>query len=66
MVIDQGQHVLPKLAGSHVLVQVGIPGLEERARSVSPSTALVLSPGAPLTSLGCSLVHCSAPRPTLH
>lgn len=33
MVIDMGTHVLPHAAGTHMLVQVAVPALEERCRS---------------------------------
>ena len=47
MVIDVGIHVLSKIPGSHLLVQVTVPTLEERARSQNPIKTLMLQPGMP-------------------
>ncbi|KAK9788833.1 hypothetical protein WJX73_006132 [Symbiochloris irregularis] len=54
MVIDIGVHALPKIPGSHLLVQVAVPGLEERTRAPSLSDVnTLLRPGyfqAPATA----------------
>ena len=47
MVIDIGVHALPKIPGSHLLVQVAVPGLEERTRAPSLSDVnTLLVPGS--------------------
>ena len=45
MVIDMGMHKLSNTAGSHLLVQITIPTLEERARSDYLLKTLMLQPG---------------------
>ena len=47
MVIDMGTHILPKVAGAQLLVQIGVPGLEERARCSPPLRSRELTPGKP-------------------
>ena len=34
MAVDMGVHMLPKLKGAQLIIQLLIPGLEERARAV--------------------------------
>ena len=50
MVIDMGTHVLQKAPGSHLLVQVAVPGLEERTRSTVQASSAMLQPG----NIGCA------------
>ena len=45
MVIDMGVHVLSKAPGAHGLVQIAVPGLEERARSGLATSTAMLQPG---------------------
>ena len=44
-ILDMGQHMLPKVRGSHLIVQVLVPGLEERARTTAPLGSVAMSPG---------------------
>ena len=44
-VLDMGQHMLPKVAGAHLIVQVLVPGLEERAHAMPPLSSVAMSPG---------------------
>ena len=44
-VLDMGQHMLPKVAGSHLIIQILVPGLEERARATAPLASVAMSPG---------------------
>lgn len=50
-VLDMGQHMLPKVAGAHLIVQVLVPGLEERAHAMPPLSSVAMSPGE----------HCALP-----
>ena len=40
-----GTHILPKVTGAQLLVQIGVPGLEERARCSPPLRSRELTPG---------------------
>lgn len=44
-VIDMGTHLLSKLTGARLVVQLLIPGLEERARALPPLCSLHHTPG---------------------
>ena len=44
-ILDMGQHMLPKVPGSHLIIQVLVPGLEERARATAPLASVAMSPG---------------------
>ncbi|KAK9802596.1 hypothetical protein WJX73_010556 [Symbiochloris irregularis] len=45
IIIDMGTHVLSRMSGSHLIVQVVVPGLEERAFSLVQPTSLTMQPG---------------------
>lgn len=45
MVIDMGSHCLRKLPGAHLLVQIMVPGLEERARTELVMSCKLIQPG---------------------
>lgn len=45
MVIDMGTHVLPRIQGAHLLIQIAVPGLEERARFLPALRSIPVSPG---------------------
>lgn len=45
MVVDMGTHCLPGLPGAHALMQIAVPGLEERVRFSRPLCSIPLSPG---------------------
>ena len=47
VVIDMGTHILPKIPNAQLLVQVAVPGLEERARCLPPLRSKEMSPGRP-------------------
>ena len=44
--IDMGTHLLHNVGGAQLLVQIAIPGLEERARWYPALRSIALSPGA--------------------
>ena len=46
-ILDMGQHMLSRVPGSHLIIQILVPGLEERARATAPLASLALSPGGP-------------------
>lgn len=45
-VVDMGMHLLPKVVGARLVVQLLVPGLEERARAVKPLASLHNTAGA--------------------
>lgn len=45
MVIDMGSHMLSGQVGSQNLLQLAVPGLEDRARTFSPLHGVLLMPG---------------------
>ena len=47
MVLDMGTHTLRHLPGQHLLVQLLVPGLEERARILPALVSAHSTPGAP-------------------
>lgn len=51
MIIDMGTHMLSGQVGSQNLLQVAIPGLEDRARTFTPLQGVLLMPGTLPTSL---------------
>lgn len=54
MLILQGMHVLPSIHGAHVLIQIAVPGLEERVRFAAPLRSIPVSPGALVSYKGCA------------
>lgn len=44
-VVDMGMHVLPSLPGLHLIVQLLVPGLEERAHHLPPLHSTQHTPG---------------------
>ena len=46
MVMDMGSHMLPGITGSHLVIQVLVPGLEERAREFPALSTMILKTGA--------------------
>ena len=59
IVIDMGSHILPKVPGAQLLIQIAVPGLEERARCLPPLRSKELTPGKPLTDdfVALSVMH---------
>lgn len=55
-VIDMGTHLLSKLTGARLVVQLLVPGLEERARALPPLCSLHHSPGNPFAPGQASLL----------
>ncbi|KAK9800253.1 hypothetical protein WJX73_007523 [Symbiochloris irregularis] len=58
-VIDMGTHLLSKLTGARLVVQLLVPGLEERARALPPLCSLHHTPGyfdAP-SATACPFTH---------
>ena len=54
-ILDMGQHMLPKVRGAHLIVQVLVPGLEERAQAMPPLNSVAMSPGKwPAGPVACS------------
>lgn len=45
MIIDMGSHMLSGQVGSQNLLQVAVPGLEDRARTFAPLHGVLLMPG---------------------
>ncbi len=45
VIIDMGPHMLAGQVGSQNLLQVAIPGLEDRARTFAPLHGVLLMPG---------------------
>ena len=45
VVIDMGTHILPKIPNAQLLIQIAVPGLEERARCLPPLRCKEMSPG---------------------
>lgn len=45
MVMDMGSHMLPGVNGSHLVIQVLVPGLEERAREFPALSTMILKTG---------------------
>ena len=45
MIIDMGSHMLSGQVGSQNLLQVAVPGLEDRARCFPPLHGVLLMPG---------------------
>ena len=45
MVMDMGSHILPGIEGSHLVCQVLVPGLEERAREFPALSTMILKTG---------------------
>ena len=52
-----GTHVLPKVPGAQLLVQIAVPGLEERARCMPPLRSRELTPGKCPAAQGALLTH---------
>lgn len=48
MIIDMGTHMLSGHVGSQNLLQVAVPGLEDRCRTFVPLQGVLLMPGAQL------------------
>lgn len=49
-IIDMGTHMLPRLPGLQLVVQLLVPGLEERARAFAPLISSQHTPGTPPSS----------------
>jgi len=47
IIIDMGSHMLTGQVGSQNLLQVAVPGLEDRARTFAPLHGVLLMPGRP-------------------
>ena len=47
MVVDMGTHMLRRVPGCHLVVQILAPGLERRARFLPPLTSSYSTPGKP-------------------
>ena len=45
MVVDMGTHVLSQVQGAHSLIQIAVPGLEERIRFLPALRSIQMSPG---------------------
>ena len=45
MIIDMGTHMLSGHVGSQNLLQVAVPGLEDRCRTFGPLQGVLLVPG---------------------
>ena len=45
MIIDMGSHMLSGQVGSQNVLQVAVPGLEDRARTFAPLHGVLLMPG---------------------
>lgn len=45
MVVDMGVHVLRRVPGLHLMIQVLAPGLEPRARCLPPLASSYSTPG---------------------
>lgn len=57
MIIDMGSHMLSGQVGSQNLLQVAVPGLEDRARSFPPLHGVLLMPGeSRVTLLGLATI----------
>lgn len=53
-IVDMGCHMLQKLPGLQLIVQLLVPGLEERARALPPLNSQQHTPGqAPPLNDGC-------------
>lgn len=52
MIIDMGSHMLSGQVGSQNVLQVAVPGLEDRTRTFSPLHGVLLMPGKDLASAG--------------
>ena len=50
MIIDMGTHMLSGQVGSQNLLQVAVPGLEDRARTFPPLHGVLLMPGEPFSA----------------
>ena len=55
MLIDMGQFLFQDVPGSHLLIQVAVPGLEDRSRMFPPLKGICMSNGdrAFLPTLKC-------------
>lgn len=47
LILDMGVHMLPKLKGAQLIVQLLVPGLEERARALPALPSLHHTAGLP-------------------
>ena len=45
MIIDMGSHMLSGQVGSQNVLQVAVPGIEDRTRTFSPLHGVLLMPG---------------------
>ena len=50
IIIDMGSHMLTGQVGSQNLLQVAVPGLEDRARTFAPLQGVLLMPGGPASN----------------
>ena len=50
IIIDMGSHMLTGQIGSQNLLQVAVPGLEDRARTFAPLHGVLLMPGGPASN----------------
>ena len=60
MIIDMGTHMLSGHVGSQNLLQVAVPGLEDRCRTFGPLQGVLLMPGVlqqHLTTLSVALSY---------
>lgn len=61
MCIDMGTHLLQHIAGAQSLMQIAVPGLEERARWYPVLRSISLSPGG----VCCPIFGMTLPLPNL-
>lgn len=65
MVMDMGLHAIPTLVEPQQIIQVLIPGVEERARHLPPLTSSSrLMPGLFINEYVCERIDCTL-RPSL-
>ena len=58
MIIDMGTHMLTGQVGSQNLLQVAVPGLEDRARTFPPLLGVLLMPGKHTADVVHSVFAC--------
>lgn len=65
MIIDMGTHMLSGQVGSQNVLQVAVPGIEDRARTFPPLHGVLLLPGEPasLNRLHVRLPETACPHP---
>ena len=56
-VMDMGRHMVPKVPGLHLVIQLLIPGLEERCRLFPALNSFVHTPGPPQLPLPSAITH---------